>query len=740
MTQFRDIAEEYVDKEIAVMPIDGEKRAFIPRWTRLTYDTVLNDINNLHWKKAQGLGLICGEPSGVIALDIDITIDESNKEKLIIRDKLLKKLPPIYSARLGSRQKPATRFFKYTGELNEKFKNIDIEILSDGAHCVLPPTVHVSGEPYEYVEKSLLEIDIDDLPELNEDIIVWLREQNMRLKGEYSADKLLRSVQGRCKSGSHNRLSSIGVAMRLKNKPFDEVVARLIEEDKSINRNEDSLYFSCKSRKWRSSRAEVNAQTFVDEIFDRNEPEKVSVNYPSLDQGFFIEIETKQGVKKVPDYKGMAEYFKEELKLKAKEKSNYIYNGEYYEPIERLGLENKAYELTNMIANPTHIGNFVKTVRSHCYYKDEFTNPLRLLNMKSGILDTDSLEIMPRDDHKFFTYRLEYDVDLEKKAQVFEDFLELVATGDDQKKTVIKEYIGYILSGCPYDKFQKILILDGGGSNGKTTLINIIQMLIGANNYSSEDLVSLKEHRFSKSSLVGKLANFCAEEPKQAFSASGILKRLTGNDPVMAEFKHQGAFAFVNFAKFIISYNEIPFMPDRTSGMQRRLIIVPCITDLEKNPELKIKNILPKIQKELGAIAADCLSAYKKVEDRGYFTEVEAGVNRFEEIILQSDPILDFIKQRVNYWHDMSLEARNEYLDKTGQILEKYKDDYVPKTYTSTLWFAFEKFMGNRHSFTRRSFETRIATIFKDVPNVCKSSKEKNEKRGWDGIIVESDQ
>lgn len=454
-----------------------------------------------------------------------------------------------------------------------------------------------------------------------------------------------------------------------------------------------------------------------------NKSDQEAFKWPTKADGFYkIKGSTYQ-----PDYHGLARYMAKEILLKSKEKSNYIYNGEYYEYIDKIGIENKVYEVTKNRATPGHIGNFVKLSRTVSYYPGEFINPPGFLNMKNGIIDTQKLEILPHDKNKFFTYKLQYDMaEEDQPTPVFDAFLKLISTNDEQKETLIKEFIGYILSGCDYSKFNKILVLDGDGANGKTSLINIIQALVGQDNMASIDLTSLKENRFSTSGLVGKLVNFCAEEPKSAFSASGILKKLTGNDPVMAEPKNKDAFSFVNYSKFIISYNEMPFLPDKTSGMERRLIIVPCVTDLETNPELKIKHLQPKIQKELGGIARQCIKSFNGVKERGHFTVIESGKARYKELVLQSDPFLDFMNQHVRAWVEMSEEDR--------ELISKVDPFFKPEVSSETLWEEFDKFMNGKHTFRKRGFETKLGVYFKKLPGVKKV--EKSRPRIWQNAVL----
>ena len=717
----KTIAQEFIDNELSVTPV-LDKRPLIDGWQNISGEDILGPRYDFAWNKSNGLGLLLGETSGVICLDIDIL---SNNEGLAeIRAELLAMLPPIFSGRNGHPDKPTARFFKYSGEINEKFNHIAVELLSTGNQVVLPPSKHPSGVTYSWVGEHLQDIDIDELPDLPEEILVWLRERNNERKKD-KTETTFQPMPGRCQSGSHNYLSSIGVAMRHSGARSGEVIARLLREDKRINGNHDSLYFLCKTRKWKASTVEENALAFVSVIFKNHKVDSIHEKYKTLKDGFFFITPATEKTKavKTPDFYGMANYMKNELHLKCKEREQYIFNGKFYEEIDKLGIENKAYELTKYKCGPNHLGNFSKVSRVLTHYNGDFINPNDKLNMNNGILFTESMQLTKHNKKTFFTYRLTHDFSESMETPVFDKFLNLVATNDQTKALLIQEYIGYILSGCNYERFNKILILDGGGANGKTSLINLVQHLVGVENTSSESLVALGENRFAANSLVGKLVNFCAEEPKQAFAASGVLKKLTGNDQVMIEPKHKPSFQYINYAKFIISYNKMPFLPDTTSGMERRLMIIPCVTDLEKNPEIKIKDLQKSLAPEYGAIINKCLIAFKMVQARGDFTVVEAGKARYKELVLQSDPFLNFMHLHVAVFAEMS-EADQRELKKSPL--------FEPTLTGGDLWLAFQKFMGPSSKYKEHGFKTRVGAYLKG-----KSGVEKVEKpRGWDGIVL----
>jgi hypothetical protein len=246
-----------------------DKRVYIHGWSKLTAEDFFDEKYKSHWQTATGIGLVCGKQSNTIGLDIDLLLSTCDK---VLLKKIVDRLPPILSGKSGNPDKRPTQFFRYNGEPGRKFTNIHVEILSDGNQTIIPPSRHPEfNKEYEWVGTPLYNLDPDDLPTLPDGFIDFLEELNESMKPQKSeTDKTLIAKNGRCKSGSHNKLSALAVALFHDNYPFDRLVKRMIEEDRKINHDADYLYFNCPSRPWKNKGEKAiqeNATDFVEEIF-----------------------------------------------------------------------------------------------------------------------------------------------------------------------------------------------------------------------------------------------------------------------------------------------------------------------------------------------------------------------------------------------------------------------------------------------------------------------------------------
>lgn len=167
-----------------------------------------------------------------------------------------------------------------------------------------------------------------------------------------------------------------------------------------------------------------------------------------------------------------------------------------------------------------------------------------------------------------------------KKCEVVDKFMSRVCCGDKEVESLIYEMIGYCL--IPTSKFQKSFILFGDGSNGKSTLLDVIISLLGDYNVSS---LSFKEinHNFKLAEITDKLANIGDDISDEYITDSSIFKKLVTGEEITVEKKHEQPYKIRNTATIIFATNNLPNMQDKSNGMVRRLCIIPFNAVISKD-------------------------------------------------------------------------------------------------------------------------------------------------------------
>jgi P4 family phage/plasmid primase-like protien len=295
--------------------------------------------------------------------------------------------------------------------------------------------------------------------------------------------------------------------------------------------------------------------------------------------------------------------------------------------------------------------------------RSEFDADIEWLALKNRMINLLTLETRPHSPEYMATIRIPIPYDDKNNncndnespiSQFFEcivdpishpcpkimNFMYEVVAAPEDVQTIL-DFIAYCLwRAFP---FHKYILFNGGGRNGKGTMLRLIKRLLGPENISGESLHRILDNRFAVAELYGKLANIDADMSTEALRNTGILKKLTGGDPIPAERKFKPPFKFVNYAKLLFSANEIPQTPDETDAFFARLIIInfpkQFIEGANADPYLFEKI---STDKELSGFLYILLKRLPKVLKRGISTASSSIPENYDKYILSSDPIRAF--------------------------------------------------------------------------------------------------
>jgi len=137
-------------------PIPDKSRGKQPVLKEWQKRPLATDAELIEWfeEKDYNIGLQCGQRSNVTVLDFDSLLFLED----VFNGLCVDQLSTLVSVRTAGR---CHVYFKYAKDLpSEKHPLLGIEVLSDGSNCVLPPSIHRSGEVYRWVSPSstLMEI------------------------------------------------------------------------------------------------------------------------------------------------------------------------------------------------------------------------------------------------------------------------------------------------------------------------------------------------------------------------------------------------------------------------------------------------------------------------------------------------------------------------------------------------------------------------------------------------------
>ena len=271
----------------------------------------------------------------------------------------------------------------------------------------------------------------------------------------------------------------------------------------------------------------------------------------------------------------------------------------------------------------------------------EINKHIELINVKNGVLNLLTGELIPHSPDLYFTIQIPVEYNPEADCLAIKKFFSEVLYPDDIP--VIEEIFGY----CLYRRYhiQKAFLFVGSGANGKSVMINLLREFLGRDNVSGVTLQSLLTNRFALADLYGKLANLFADLPYEVLEATGIFKALTGGDPVQAEKKYKNPFTFTNYAKLIFSANDVPPTTDKTYAFFRRWVIIEFPNRFEG--DRADKNLIFKLTTpdELSGLLNVALSGLRRLLDQGDFSYSRSVEAVREEYELRANPVRFFVER-----------------------------------------------------------------------------------------------
>ena len=326
----------------------------------------------------------------------------------------------------------------------------------------------------------------------------------------------------------------------------------------------------------------------------------------------------------------------------------------------------------------THLATEVidAVVRSTYVDRGAFDEKPELVCMANGVLNITTKEFVPHSPEHRFLAKLPICYEPDAACPAFDRFLGEILP-DQKDRDSLVEFVGY----CFYRKLplHKSFMLVGSGANGKSTFLNLLKAMLGAENVASVGLQDL-EGNFTLSALYGKLANIYPDLSNAAMKQTGRFKALTGGDGLTTDVKFKDHMTTTFTLKMIFSCNEIPrVISDDTDAYFRRWCVITFPMKFTKDtadPDLGEKLADPK---EMAGVFNRALVGLARLLGRKAFANddgIDAARARY---IRLSDPIKAFVMDEMED-------------DATGR-LEIAQEGTIPKhdLYTMYLGYCKEK-------------------------------------------------
>ena len=253
------------------------------------------------------------------------------------------------------------------------------------------------------------------------------------------------------------------------------------------------------------------------------------------------------------------------------------YNGVIYEFLDNYY---QPTEFLNMYVRETFVGAKKNQVGEVTAYISDMrqiksgsirVNPY-ILNLENTRYDIRSGKCLPFDPDVIEFDRIPVKYDPSAYCADLDKMLNRVFLGDKEVINLFEEMIGSIL--IKHNRYQKGFLFYGSGSNGKSTILDLIKTFLSPPNYSTIALERVTE-RFITAELEHKLANIGDDVDNVIIKDTGTLKKIFAGNTIMVERKSEKPFMIEPYATHIYSCNAIPRSFDKSDGFYRRWMIIP---------------------------------------------------------------------------------------------------------------------------------------------------------------------
>jgi putative DNA primase/helicase len=268
------------------------------------------------------------------------------------------------------------------------------------------------------------------------------------------------------------------------------------------------------------------------------------------------------------------------------------------DPDRRDKLSNKAERLTKW-SRKCESGKVVASAfemleRRLIVAPSEVDNDPFLFSVNNGTVNLRTGQLRPSERGNFITKGASVAFDPDAKCPTFEGFLNRIFRRHLEVIPFLQRAVGYSLTGDTRE--QCLFLLHGSGANGKSTLLSVIETILGGYaKQAAPDLLTAKtgdRHPTEIADLRGSRLIATVETGEGRRLDETLIKQMTGGDRLKGRYMRQDFFEFLPEFKLWMATNHLPQIRGTDGGIWRRIRLIPfleTIGDDEKDPMLPAK-------------------------------------------------------------------------------------------------------------------------------------------------------
>ena len=296
---------------------------------------------------------------------------------------------------------------------------------------------------------------------------------------------------------------------------------------------------------------------------------------------------------------------------------------------------------------------------------DGDADPSSLAPCANGILDLNTLELLPRTPRFFSTTAISAAWDPAAPAPTaWLAFLHSLWGDDAESVLALQQMFGYLLT--PDTSQQKMFALIGPPRSGKSTIARVLKALLGDDAVVNPTLASLEEP-FGLAPLVGKTVAISGDarlggREDQARVVERLLS-ISGEDPLSINRKNRDAINVRLRTRVLLLSNELPRLYDTSGALASRFMLLCLAKSFLGSEDTTLER---RLLAELPGILRWAVEGRQDLHERGRFIAPLASEAAIAHLQALSSPLTVFLDETCVVADDREVEIDvlyQRYLD-----------------------------------------------------------------------------
>ncbi|MGJ4070753.1 DNA primase family protein [Corynebacterium macclintockiae] len=273
-----------------------------------------------------------------------------------------------------------------------------------------------------------------------------------------------------------------------------------------------------------------------------------------------------------------------------------------------------------------------------------------VISMANGLFNLETRQLIDHTPSIFNTWSLPFDYAPNARCPRWHRFLNEVFEHDPDGAHLLREFMGYLISGRT--DLQKALMLIGASGAGKGVIATVIRALIGDGNTATITLDGIARGDAMLSGCIGKplaVMEDARDTERAGTRAVERLLSLIADDPMGIDRKYKDPWFGRLGTRLMLVSNELPRFKDASGAILRRFAIIRLEKSFTDNPD---PHLADKLLAELPGIFVWALTGLDQLTaQHGKFTQPASAQGLVDTMADLTRPLDEFIDWATDEGH-----------------------------------------------------------------------------------------